>query len=120
MSRRGAVVARQAHNLEVTGSNPVAATQTRGWYQYHPRVFSLTPQVGVAPDCQNGRPARKKPRVQIAWRMADILQRQAQELYQSRLAPREYVRHLGGHTHALADLVSIWINWVQSWTIGSA
>src|SRR4051812_35463415 len=24
--RRGAVVARQAHNLEVTGSNPVAAT----------------------------------------------------------------------------------------------
>src|SRR5262245_11557233 len=27
-ARRGAVVARQAHNLEVTGSNPVAATQT--------------------------------------------------------------------------------------------
>ncbi len=28
-SRRGAVVARQAHNLEVTGSNPVAATSLR-------------------------------------------------------------------------------------------
>src|SRR5262245_19030149 len=30
LARRGAVVARQAHNLEVTGSNPVAATRRAG------------------------------------------------------------------------------------------
>ncbi len=41
-SRRGAVVARQAHNLEVVGSNPAAATSYNPWSYDRGLFFSYT------------------------------------------------------------------------------